>query len=108
MLRLNTQPYTNVIALRAGLSDAPTRLAVEEGLRKGVGKEWQYMTRTAAASEPSVPGYSARALRQGLCLRGSWDFVKVDIEGGEKRVMEGRTDWLRGTTFYLMALDHHT
>ena len=98
ILRLNTQAHRNVIPICAGLTNTSTRLAVQQGLRQGLGKEWQYMTRTSRGSEPSVPGLSARALRRALCVR-RWDFVKIDIEGGERRVFEGDTGWLASARY---------
>jgi len=111
-LRLNTHRFgASVIALRAALwgqtretlSLGSSNSPIRRGLDSYMVRERPSNERAGAKQPVYVAGFSVPALLHRLCLR-SFDFVKMDIEGGERSVFDDGAplEWLDSVSYLYM------
>lgn len=114
-LKLNTQPYSNIIVVNAALWPRVAPLSLTLGPRNPhLPPEWGYMVKETKDLEPgqavedSLLGVSVPFLLKIFGLR-SFDFLKIDIEGSEGEIFrEGQRhdlEWVEHSK--LAALELH-
>ncbi len=105
LLARNVQPYPNIRAIRKALSDEHGTLELKD---RGTG-QWGFTIvatpadRRAAQTIGVVECTTVQALLSQLGRSGI-DIFKIDIEGGEYRLLRHNADWLAATSAICIEL----
>jgi FkbM family methyltransferase len=94
---------TNIVLLQKGLWSKTTRLKADRTFRDG--EDWSFRIVEASENElADIETYSISDLIEKYQL-DIIDFLKMDIEGGEKAVFEGDVSWLNQVR--IIAIEIH-
>jgi FkbM family methyltransferase len=96
ILKMNVDPYSNIIPLHAALWDKNERISIVD---PGFG-EWAFMTKKEDSQEknpekidPKVQGMTVDKIMEDNGLE-KIDILKIDIEGAEREVFRDSSSWI--------------
>lgn len=96
LLTLNTQPYANIVPIRAALAATAGDKTVLDRMTGPWGYTIAPTSAPTGATGQQVPGLTLDGLMQAHALE-KIDLLKIDIEGGEKEIFETGGAWLDHT-----------
>ncbi len=99
ILQKNTNPYSNIQTVQAGLWGKDTQLKVWDKFEAGKNT----LVVEEAPSNGTIPGISIDTLMQTFNLN-QIDILKLDIETSEKQLFFGNCDWLSKTKMIIIEL----
>jgi FkbM family methyltransferase len=109
VLRDNTKPYPNVVSVNQGLGDSESEKAMSRHVTSSVGSRMDdsamgKLPRNAAPETVSITTLDAYAAKENLQV----DFVKIDTEGYEAKILVGATETIRSCKPTIVMSAYHT
>ena len=101
ILRRNTAPYPNIVALHAALWGEDTFLGIANPDARVDSYRFE-----VGAGQQRVEAFSVQSILQRYGLHRI-DILKIDIEGGETAVFESKPPWIRQVGMFVIEL-HNT